>query len=214
MCFGGNSGGNTYEQSVQQIALAEAEAARKEEEARQKRIKDGVSKLDAQFAQFNDDFYDQRKQAYLDFYTPQIEDQYERAQDELTYAYARSGTLNSTMAADKFGELLKDYEVQKGAMASQAEADVSNFKTRIGNEKSALLSQLNATGDADRVSNDALGRTQILFNERPAYNPLGDIFTGVGNAVGNFAAYNRENQIYNQYFNPGGGGGGSSRVVR
>lgn len=191
----------------------EAEAARLDEEARQARIKSGMTSLDQQFAQFNDDFYGKRKSAYLDYYSPQIEDQYGDAKDELTFAFGRNGTLNSTMAADKFADLLKDYEVQKGALASQAEADVSNFKTKIAGEKSSLAAQLNATGDADRVSNEALGRTQVLFNERPAYNPLGDIFVGVGNGIGNYAAYNRENQIYNQYFGTGSGGSSASRLV-
>lgn len=191
----------------------EAEAARKEEEARQARIKAGMDKLDDAFSQFDDDFYNGRKSAYLDFYTPQLEDAYKKGQDELTFAFARNGTLNSTAAADKFADLLKDYEVNKASIASQADADVTNLKSRIAGEKSSLASQLNATGDADRVSNEALGRTQVLFNERPTYNPLGDIFTGVANGVGNYAAYNRDQSIYNQYFGKGGGGGNASRVV-
>ena len=205
-------GGNTNNYNTQELMLQEAEAARADEEARKKRIKEGMTKLDEQFAQFNDDFYGDRKSAYLDYYSPQIEDQYGDAKDALTFAFGRSGTLNSTMAADQFGKLLKDYEVQKGALASQADADVTNFKTRIAGEKSSLAAQLNATGDADRVSNEALGRAQVLFNERPAYNPLGDIFTGIGNGIGNYAAWNRENQIYNQYFG-GGGSSAASRVV-
>lgn len=212
MCFFGG-GSSTPDTSVRDLMLEEAEAARLEEEARQKRIKEGTTKLDSMFSQFNDDFYGDRKSAYLDYYTPQLEDAYKQGQDELTYAYARNGTLNSTAAADKFAKLLKDYEANKGALASQADADVSNFRTRVANEKSSLAAQLNATGDAQRVSNEALGRTQMLFSERPTYNPLGDIFTGIGNGVGNYASWNRDQQIYNQYFGNAGGSGPASRTV-
>jgi hypothetical protein len=162
---------------------------------------------------FNDKFYDKRRDAYLGYYQPQLDDQFAKAKEQLTFALARAGTLNSTFAADKQGELQNKYATQQASVLSQANADVASAKSRINNEKSALVSQLNATGDADRISNEALARTQQLFQEKPAYNPLGDIFAGVAAGIGNaYGAYQNNQALKNYYGTSGGGSGGSGGV--
>ena len=193
--------------SIQKQQLAEAAEARQREEERQARIKTGTAKIDQVFGTFDDSFYNTRKGEYLDYYQPQLDDQFKKAQDELTYAFARNGTLNSTMAADKQAELKSKYDTEKAGILSQADTAIGEMQSRNNNEKSALVSQLQATGDADRVSNEALGRTQQLFQERPTYNPLGDIFAGVASAIGNYKAGQTQGQIYNTYY-------GSSRNPR
>lgn len=192
---------------------AEAAAARQREEERQGRITTGMADLDTQFGAFDDSFYDQRKDSFLGYYTPQIDDKFSDAKDQLTYALARAGTSNSTMAGDQLGKLLKAYSSEQAGILSQADADGANVKSRIGAEKSSLTAQLNATGDASRVSNDALGRTQQLFAETPVYSPLGDIFGGVANGIGNYAQAQREQQLYRTYFG-NGQSGSSSRVIQ
>lgn len=197
MCFGG---GPKVDDSIQRQQMAEAEAARKKEEEREARIKTGTAKLDTQFAGFDDNFYNGRRNAYTGFYQPQLDDQFGQARDQLTYALARAGTLNSTLAADKQADLTKKYDVQRASILSQANDQVSAQQSRIGNEKSALVAQLNATGDADAVSNQALSRTQQLYQEQPAYNPLGDIFSGVAAGIGNYVNNQNNTNAYNSYF--------------
>lgn len=204
--------GPRYDTTLQDQLAKEAAEARKREEERQARIKAGTTKIDETFAPFNDDYYGQRKSAFLDFYRPQIEDQFGEAKKQLTYALARNGILNSTMAADESGKLTKDYNTNWASIVSKADADVNNLKSNVANEKSALVQQLNATGDADRVTNEALGRTQMIFDQRPDYNPLGDIFAGVGDAFGNYNTAVTNRAVYDAYFGKKGGGG-SSRVV-
>lgn len=156
---------------------------------------------------FNDDFFDQRRNDFLGYYQPQLDDQFGKARDQLTFALARAGTLNSTLAADKQGDLSSQYDVQRGSILSQADADVAAQRARINQEKSGLVAQLNATGDADRVSNEALARTQQMFNERPTYNPLGDIFSGVAAGIGNWHNAQQNRNAWNTY-NQGRSGGG------
>lgn len=162
---------------------------------------------------FDDAFYNDRKNAYLGYYQPQLDDQFKQASDQLTYALARAGTLNSTIAADKQADLKKKYDTQRAAILSQADADVAQQKSRIANEKSNLVSQLNATGDVDRAANEALARTQQMFNEKPAYNPLGDIFAGVAAGIGNYYNARQNTNLYNSYFGPRSGGSGGVYVV-
>lgn len=148
---------------------------------------------------FNDDFFDQRRNDFLGYYQPQLDDQFSKARDQLTFALARAGTLNSTLAADKQGDLSSQYDVQRASILSQADADVAAQRARINQEKSGLVAQLNATGDADRVSNEALARTQQMFNEKPAYNPLGDIFSGVAAGIGNWNRARQNRNLWNSY---------------
>jgi hypothetical protein len=183
--------------SVAEQQKKEAAQARKREKERQGRIKAGSKTLDRQFSKFDDKFYADREKAYLDFYEPQLNDQFGKAKQDMTYALARAGTLNSTIAADKTGDLDKQFDTNKALIVSQGKQDLDGFKTNIANEKSALLSQLNATADATRVSNDALGRTQMMFNSQPAYSPLGDIFLGAAQGIGGYMQ-NRQNQAYLQ----------------
>jgi hypothetical protein len=192
--------------------LAESAAARATEEARQARIKSGLTKIDQTFQPFDDTFYNGRKTAFLDYYKPQIDDQLKDAKDKLTFSLARNGTLNSTMAADQTGKLQKSYADNWASIVSRADGDVNNLKSNVANEKTALVQQLNATADADRVSNDALSRTQQMFQSRPEYSPLGDIFAGFGDSFSNYAAANQNRQVYDTYFGKRGSAG-SSRVV-
>ena len=208
MCFGGPKVDN----SVQQQQLEEAAQARQREEERQARVTSGSAKLDQIFSGFDDNFYDARRAAYTGFYKPQLDDQFRSAQDQLTFSLARAGTLNSTMAADKQGELKNKYDVQNASIISQADGEAAALRQRINNEKSALVAQLNATGDADRVSNEALGRTQQMFHEKPAYSPIGDIFSGVAAGIGNYYNARQNTAMHNAYFGANSPSGSRSGV--
>lgn len=209
-----NPSASTDNSVADQIA-AEAKAARDAEVKRQGEITKGTKSINDNFAQFNDAFYTGRKADYLGYYQPQLDDQFGDATKNLTFNLARNGTLKSTMAADETAKLTKKYDLQKGSLVSNAEADGAALKSGIGQQKTSLISQLNATGDATAASDAALGRTQELFNTRPAFNPLGDLFAGAGDAVTNYAANANNQTLYSKYFGSVGTGSntGSSKVV-
>jgi len=207
---GKGKGDDGKTKTIEQLLLEEAEAARLREEERQGRIKAGMADIDATFAGFGDDFYKNRKTAFLDFYQPQLNDQFKDARDQVTFALARNGTLNSTIAADEAAKLGKKYSLETGSLVSRAEGDASALRSNIENQKSAIKSQLNATGDVASATNDALARTKMIYEDRPDYSPLGDIFGGVGDAIGNYSAATRNRQLYDAYF---GNSGGAARTV-
>lgn len=209
MCFGSPK----VDTTIQEQQLEEARLARQREEERTARIQEGSNRLDTQFGMFDDSFYGGRTQSYLDYYQPQLDDQFKNARDQLTYALARAGTLNSTLAADKTANLTKMYDTQRGAITSQALDATNQQRARINAEKSSLVAQLNATGDADRVSNEALARTQQMYGETPAYNPLGDIFAGVAAGIGNYVNAQNNSATYKTYFGNSGQSGGSASVI-
>lgn len=194
--------------------LRDAERARAEEEARKARIKAGTDRIDANFAQFTPDFYDTYRDNYMGFYQPEIDRKFADAQDQLTYALARAGTLNSSMAGQKQAELAAAYDTQRAITLSEANAATDSLRSSVANEKSGLVSLLNATGDADRAANESLARSQQLFQKQPSYNPLGDIFAGIASGIGSYAEAQRQRQMYDTYFGGRSASRGSGRTVR
>lgn len=163
---------------------------RQQEQERQAAIRQGTAAVDDTFSQFDDNFYDGQRQAYLDFAQPQLEDQRAGASRELVYSLARSGQLEGSARADRESELQKLYDLESQSIADQALDYENTARTNVENARSDLVSTLNATGDATGAANSALARSAAL-SQPEAYSPLADLFTGYTNALGTTAAAER-----------------------
>lgn len=139
---------------------------------------------------FNDEFYNGRQQAYLDYANPQLQDQYSNAQKQLTYALARSGNLDSSARGEKSGELQKLYDLNAQKVADDALNYKTQAKTSVEDARASLISQLNATGDAEGAASAALARSQAL-SASPSYSPLSQVFQQFTYGLGQQAAAER-----------------------
>lgn len=165
-----------------------AAEARLEEDLRQERVRQGTERVNGIFdTNFNDNFFGGRKQSFLDYATPQLEDQRAAAEKELTYSLARAGTLDSSIRANKFGELQKLYDTNKQQIADKALGYETEARTNAENARSNLLTTLNATGDAEGASNSALSRAAAL-SAPEAYSPLSQLFASFTQTLGTQAA--------------------------
>lgn len=141
-------------------------------------------------AGFDDAFFTGRRQSFIDYATPQIEDQYGKAQRELTFALDRAGLLDSSARAQKAGELQQLYDLNKQQVADQALSYESEARTSVEDARSNLIATLNATGDAQGAANAALTRSQVL--SKPAsYSPLSNLFSDFTAGLGQQAALER-----------------------
>ena len=107
---------------------------------------------------FDQNFYDQRKQAYIDNYTPQLAQQFADARNQLSFALARAGLLRSSVAADKVARLNAENTVQTDTIANKAESSASDLRNQVEDERSNLITQLNASADPAGTANLALAR--------------------------------------------------------
>ncbi|MBZ9706062.1 hypothetical protein LB543_04925 [Mesorhizobium sp. ESP7-2] len=139
---------------------------------------------------FDDNFYNGRKQAYLDYADPQLESQYGDANKQLTFSLARGGLLDSSVRGDKLGDLQKLYDTQKQAVADKALSYETGARNSVEDARSNLISTLNATGDAEGAAKSALARSSAL-TQPDAYSPLGQLFTDFTNGLGIQAAQER-----------------------
>lgn len=141
-------------------------------------------------AGFDEAFFEGRKKAYMDYANPQLEDQYGKAGNELTFALARGGNLNSSTRGAKLGELQQLYDLNKQKVADDALASSTQARTAVEDARSGLIATLNATGDAQGAANSALARSSAL-SQPAAYSPLGQLFTDFTSALGIQAAQER-----------------------
>lgn len=158
-----------------------AEIARQKEEERQSRINQGKANIDSAFSAFTPQYYDKFNQDYLNFYNPQVDDQFTDARQGLRYNLARAGIENSTPAQKAFSDLTKSYGDQRQAISSKALEATNNVKTQVEQNKSDLYSQNIAAADPSLSAISAAGRAGALQTP-PSFSPLADLFSGVANA--------------------------------
>jgi hypothetical protein len=139
---------------------------------------------------FNDDFFNKRRQSYIDYAMPQLESQADDARKELTFSLARSGNLESSTRGQKLGTLQKLYDTQAQNVADQGLSYATQARNSVEDARSNLIATLNATGDAQGASQAALSRAAIL-SQPAAYSPLGQLFTDFTSGLGSQAAMER-----------------------
>lgn len=167
--------------------------ARADEQARQVRIKQGMGEIDRTFGQFNKDFYDKRAKAFEATAMPQLNDQLGKTKDELQYNLARSGLTDSSVRSANEGELQRQMDVNKADVAGKG-LDFANLaRQQVEQNRTDLIGQLNATGDATSAAQGALSRASIAASQ-PSVSPLGMMFqntTGLLGQASQVGAYDR-----------------------
>jgi hypothetical protein len=170
-----------------------AAQARADEQARQERIRQGTERVGTIFdSQFNDEFFNNRRDAYMNYARPQLEDQYGRAQEELTYSLARGGNLNSSVRGEKAADLQQRFNLNQQEIADRALSQSAEARTQVEGARSDLVGMLNATGDAEGAANSATARASALTQPQ-AFSPLSNLFSDFTSALGTQSAIERAN---------------------
>lgn len=184
-----------------QVAIANAQAAQaqQDEADRQARIQQGRSAIDQAFGQFDDGYFTKFRNAYGDYYNPQIDKQYERAQDKLKAQLAGQGILESGVGNQAFADLAGTYSDNKASISKQADAAVNGLRGNINNAKTSLYTADAAAGDPGQIASQATATATALAQPQ-AYSPLADLFAG---ALNSYGAYRQSQAIQG---NTGGGG--------
>lgn len=204
MCFPSGGGANKL-----------AKEQRADEVARQNRIKSGMGRIDEIFGGFNQDFYDGRAKAYEAYAMPQVDRAYGRTKDDLVYALARSGLLDSSAGQAKNAELGEEFDQNRVDVANRGLETANRARSDVENVRSGLVSQLNATGDDQAAAQGAIRQAQNL-NEPQGFSPLGQLFASFAGSLSNIGSNSRNG--YSGFFGRGpsfstAGGTGSARVV-
>jgi len=163
---GGGGGGPEYE------SAADAEARR------QLKVDAGLEEIEKVFGQYDQDFYDKSSDAYLDYYEPQLDDQFKDGLKELQFALARGGRFGSSTEVDRKAQAAEDYGTEKNELASGAIKAANDSEAAVTAAKRDMtnLNQVNANPDlAASLSNSQAG----ILNQPPKFDPLLDVFGNI-----------------------------------
>lgn len=178
-----------------------AEIARQEEAARQERIAEGKTAIDNEFAQYNDDFYNQYQTDYTSYYDPQLNDQYADARKDLTLQLAKQGQLTSSVGANQMADLEEHYNTQKLGLTGQATDATNSLRSSVDSRLSQLYSDNRASADPGSATALAASAAQALQPSAPT-SPLANVFGDFFSNLGNAAAINNQTS-----YSPQQGGG-------
>lgn len=171
MCFGGGGGDGGAAQ------------ARADEQARQARIKQGVGRINEQFNQFDNSFYQGRKDAYRNFATPQVNDAYKQVSDQLAFSLARTGLDQSSEAARQSGVLMRDNALARQQLAEGATTEGIKARQAVEDQRNNLIQQVNMTSDPEMAAQNALRAAGIL-EQQQAFNPVANLFANTTGMLG------------------------------
>lgn len=203
MCGGGGG-------SADRIAREQ----RAEEQARQARIAQGMAAIDRNFARFDDDFYNQRGQAYLDFAMPQLDQQYDDNYRALQFALARQGIGQSSEGNQRFGRLSQEYGLQRQGLVDRSMDVQAEARRAVEDARSGLVMDLQNTANPTAAAKAALNRSAYL-GMTPSMQPIGQLFANTLDGLNTYQsakadaeAYRAALGQYGLYNNSGGSGSG------
>lgn len=194
-----------------------AEIARQQADDREAKINQGKSSIDQAFNVFDPAYYSKYTKAFTDNYNPEVDRQFGVARQGVRYDTARKGTTDSTAGIKEFGDLTREYGVQKQNIASQAIDATNKLRSDVEGQKNTLYAQNTASADPALSSIQALSSAGAL-GQPAQYSPLGNLFAGAINGGSAYLAGNN-NKLptgYSSLFTPGSTlpkGSGSGKVV-
>ncbi|MGO3933454.1 hypothetical protein [Rhodopseudomonas pseudopalustris] len=168
------------------------------------------------FGGFTDDFYNGRRDAYLKYALPQLDQQAGEARKQLTFSLARSNLLDSSTRAEKEAEFQRTFDAARQGVHDNANAAANETRSNVESARADLIKMLTASGDTEGAVNSALSRAQSLSQPTP-FSPLSSVFANFTSALGAQAAAERAQAysggVVKAPFNTGLFGSGSSVKV-
>jgi hypothetical protein len=150
--------------------------ARAQEARRENAIADSQGNIQNVFnANFTPDFYNNRRQAYLDFAKPQLNDQYADARKQLIYSLDRSGNLASTARTTQEANLAKLYGTNNRTISDQALGYENDARNNVAAAESNLFNGVAQSGNIGASVNAANSQANAL-SQPDAYSPIGNLF--------------------------------------
>ena len=163
------------QQQTSQNATNQADAAAAQA---QQNIAQDQGAINSAFSQFNPDYYQNYANDYTNYYTPQLDQQYGLAKDQLTAALSGNGTLESTVGANALAQLAQQDASQAAQIQQQGSAAANALQGNVAQQKAALLNQANASVDPTQIASNAHAQSTALAAP-PSFQPLGDVFSSL-----------------------------------
>lgn len=177
MCLGGGGDGGA---GATQRRIEELEAER------QARIKEGAALINSQFdSKFNDQFYGDFQKSFLDFFTPQLDDQFNAARGDVISALTNRGNLKSSAGIRMLQDVEKKNATERNLLANRAQDEASNLRSGVENERANLFSLNESSADPERLA-PLVTSSATALTAPQAFTPLEGVFASVLDNVTRF----------------------------
>lgn len=150
-----------------------AERQRIEEEKRKERVKAEIAKINAQFSGFDDQYYDGVSKAYVDYYMPEFEEQFDTARRATIYA--TPGGAYGSAYNRAFETLARDRSREEVALNQRSQGFANQQRTNVEQNRGTLVQQAELAGGTGSAAERAVALSSALAAP-PSYDPLGDLF--------------------------------------
>lgn len=161
-----------------------------------------------------ENFYNSFRDKMVNYYMPQVAEQYKEAKDETTFKHARAGTLRSTAAGDSAAKLQRQNLERQGEVRSKADIAAGDLRNRVAKERAAAEAQLYATENPDVAANSALAAISNISAEQPTLSPLAALFEPLAIGTANYMTGAQNAALRKKYVPGAGGGYGATSIVR
>lgn len=151
------------------------------------------------FEGFGDKFYNERRDAYLNFALPQVADQYRSARDAMLFTLANRGLGNSSVATRAASDLERTSGAARQAVGDEALRQVTETKRGVEDARQQAIQMLYQTADPSQATAQAI-RTAAGFQAPSTFLPVANMFN-------NFADQYVQENLARRYANLGLGGG-------
>lgn len=147
----------------------------------QQNMDSGMATINDQFSKFGPDFYSKAATDYTAYATPQMMGQYQNTKNNLTYALARNGLLNSGAAVSKNAALQKQLGVNESNIANTAQDQSNQLQQNVATQRNQLTSQVEAGAAPGQIASSASAATAGL-RAPTALPPVGNMFSDWANS--------------------------------
>lgn len=134
------------QQQIQQAADT-ARRARDFASQRDTAVSSAADEVNKAYGGFDDAYYQNFAQQFLAANRGDVDTNYQRGQRAMTYKLADARNLNSSAAADAFGELGQDYQSGLAKVTNQASDKADALKAQISGQKSSALNAIYGLGN-------------------------------------------------------------------
>lgn len=192
-----------------------AAIAAQQEQERQARVRAARGEVDKAFEPFTTGYYDDYKTRYLDYYKPQLEEQYGDARKRLVTQLADSGNLAGSEGAKLLGKFNTEYNRKGTQLVDNANAAANDKRAAIENERGNLYN-LSASSQDPAMAGAQAGVQASTLQAPPTFSPLSNAFAEFFNNVAVAVANERRGftGTGTGLFRPAPtGGSGSARYV-
>lgn len=125
---------------------------------------------------FNDEYYNNYKQSSLDYYMPQLQNQYSDARENVTFDLARKGALDSSVAGDTFGDLTKRFEQEQGNVTNKVQDMVQRARTVADEARNSLQQYNQSVANPQQVNQQITQTVDRVQAQAPEPTPMGQVF--------------------------------------